>query len=137
MPRRDAKPPSVTKTDEDSEVVPVPSWDSSGLTLMIWLLALTRYLPKELDGVKSFIRHGYITAKHKMVLRDKAHWDDLHTGTSADGTYRDPYQCPVTAPPRASSPTGSHASGSDIAIAARPAHPPVDTDGFWDRGNCI
>ena len=26
-------------------------------------------------GVKSFIRHGYITAKHKMVLRDKAHWD--------------------------------------------------------------
>ena len=80
---------------------------------MIYLLLLIKWLPKQIKGLRSFIRHGYITDRlHKMVIADQSHWDNLNDVSHVEGTYQKPFWPHAGTGTRAPSPAGSQSSSA-------------------------
>ena len=87
-PKRSADRKQPDDNDDNDKV---PTWDSTPRNLMLYLLKLRRWLPRQHPQLMSFLRHGYIlNSKQEVVVYDDKHRDKLVAGTLSAGTFERP-----------------------------------------------
>ena len=70
-PARGTKLPADTAED-DTDVK--PTWDSNERNLRLFLLKLSRWLPRQHTQLNNFLRYGYIiNSRQQVVVFDTVH----------------------------------------------------------------
>ena len=88
-PKRGAKPPPDNDDSDDNDK---PSWDSNERNLMLYLLELKRWLPRQHPQLSNFLRFGFIiNSRQQNVVFDIIHRQKLQDGTIEPGTFEKPY----------------------------------------------
>ena len=88
MPRPRAK---NVETDDKDDKEEDPEWDSNERNLMLYLLKLKRWLPKQHPQFNNFIRYGFIiNGRQEVVVFDKKQQTDLQSGDFAAGRFEHP-----------------------------------------------
>ena len=86
-PKRSQKPDD---TDDNDNNYDNPTWDSNYRNLMLYLLKLKRWLPKQHKQWNNFVRFGYIVnSRQEVVCFSDTHKEDLKKGFRA-GTFEAP-----------------------------------------------
>ena len=78
-PKRNATPVDADDTDDKPEE---PNWDSNERSLMLYLLMLKRWLPKQRTQFNNFIRFGFIiNGRQEVVAFNDTHKSELQDGS--------------------------------------------------------
>ena len=90
MPLPRGKKPAADDND-DSDKDGDPKWDANERNLLVYLLALKRWLPKQHPQFKNCIRYGYIiNSRQQTIVFDDNHREELNDGVAIAGTFEDP-----------------------------------------------
>ena len=88
MPKPRAK---NVETDDKDDKEEDPEWDSNERNLMLYLLKLKRWLPKQHSQLNNFLRYGFIiNGRQEVVVFDTDHQTDLQRGTFTAGSFEHP-----------------------------------------------
>ena len=121
----------VTKPDQVDADSKEPAWDSAERTLMLYLLMLIRWLPKQAKHLSLFVKRGYILDRNlKIVCIDQAHYDYIKAAATPECSWQSP--CIITSTGAiGSSSSASSTSSTGVATAAAtlagPATPSAPT----------
>ena len=89
-PKRKPKANSTDDTD-DKQDDQAPTWDTNERNLMLFLLKLRRWLPKQHAQFNNFIRYGFIiNGKQEVVVFNDNHRTDLQNSRLKPGTFESP-----------------------------------------------
>ena len=117
-PKRTA---SRKQTDNDDDDKQDPTWDSTPRNLMLYLLRLRRWLPRQHPKLMSYLRQGYIlNSKQEVVVYDDNHKKHLIAGTVATGTFENPCRIRVSSGFEFFSPPESEESAGEEAEGEKP-----------------
>ena len=83
-PKRSQKPDDTDDNDNNNDN---PTWDSNDRNLMLYLLKLKRWIPKQHKQWNNFARFGYIVnSRQEVVCFSDTHKESLKSGFRA-GTF--------------------------------------------------
>jgi transposase InsO family protein len=69
------------KLPSTDSVIPTPSWNSTQLTMRIWLDDLIAWLPTKSPSYATLLEHGYVINHGKVAVADAAQALQIATGT--------------------------------------------------------
>ena len=88
-PKRTPAKPKADDTD-DTDSQNKPTYDNQLRNLMLFLVHLKRWLPRQVPGTSTFIKYYYIlNARQQVVVLDNKHIDDIESGAEP-GTFEAP-----------------------------------------------
>ena len=88
-PKRSIKPAADDNDDIDKETQ--PRWDANDRNLLLYLLQLKRWLPKQHPQFNNFIRYGYIiNSRQQTIVFDNDHKTQLQDGRMVAASFEAP-----------------------------------------------
>ena len=108
--------PFDDKDDKEED----PEWDSNERNLMLYLLKLKRWLPRQHSQFNNFVRFGFIiNGRQEVVVFNDKHKTELQNGSFANGTFEHPCNIGLSEASDADSESASDVS-QDEGAAERP-----------------